>query len=107
MRSLYLLLAVFSTQLAATESGGSNYLPGFYGDFAMGSMPDKGTFFSNFFAAYQDSSGQTGSLLEMPGIVHATGHKIFGGNYIVGIYPGLVAATDHSNGNSMPNQIST
>lgn len=92
------LLAIISLQAAATEAGGSNYLPGFYGDFAMAVMPDKGTFFNNFFAAYQDSSGQTGTILEMPGILHVTGHKLFGGNFLVGLYPGLVATRDNSSG---------
>ncbi|MCX7088590.1 MAG: transporter [Methylococcales bacterium] len=90
------LLLFVSMQLPATESGGSNYLPGFYGDFAMAVMPDKGTFFNNFIAAYQDVQGKTGTLLEMPGILHVTGQQLFGGNYIVGIYPGVVAATDHT-----------
>ncbi|MGR8981446.1 MAG: SphA family protein [Gammaproteobacteria bacterium] len=91
---------VLSAQAAATEGGGSNYLPGFYGDFAMAVMPEQGTFLNNFFVAYQDTKGQTGTIVEMPGIVHATGHKILGGNYIVGIYPGLAAAKDNSNGNN-------
>ncbi len=96
-----LLGIVFSTPLGASEGGGSNYLPGFYGDFAMAVMPEKGTFFNNFFAAYQDGSGQTGTLLEMPGIIQATGQKILGGTYSFALYPGLVATKDHSNGNSM------
>lgn len=100
-KNLVFLLTVFSTQLEATEGGGSNYLPGFYGDLAMAVIPEKGTFFNNFFAAYQDTSGQTGTLLEMPGILQATGHKILGGNYIFGIYPGLVATKDHSNNKNM------
>ena len=86
-----LLFIVFSTSISATEGGGSNYLPGFYGDFAMAVMPEKGTFFNNFFAAYQDRPGQSGTILEMPAILHATGQKLLGGNYIMGIYPGLVA----------------
>lgn len=97
----FFLPVVFSTALKATEGGGSNYLPGFYGDFAMAVMPEEGTFFNNFFAAYQDPSGQTGTLLEMPGILHATGQKFLGGNYIIGVYPALVATKDHSNGNDM------
>jgi hypothetical protein len=101
MKRLCFLLIFFSTSISATEGGGSNYLPGFYGDFAMAVMPDKGAFFNNFFAAYQDPSGHTGTLLEMPGIVYATGHKFLGGNYIAGIYPGLVATQDHSSGNRM------
>lgn len=83
-------------QLAATEGGGSNYLPGFYGDFAMAVMPEKGTFFNNFIAAYQDTASKTGTFLEMPGILHVTDYKILGGNYLIGIYPGLIATTDNT-----------
>jgi hypothetical protein len=97
----FFLPVFFSTALEATEGGGSNYLPGFYGDFAMAVMPEEGTFFNNFFAAYQDPSVRTGTLLEMPGILHATGKKFLGGNYIIGVYPGLLATKGHSNGNDM------
>jgi hypothetical protein len=93
--------SIFSTEIQATEGGGSNYLPGFYGDFAMAVIPEKGTFFNNFFAAYQDTKGQTGTVLEMPGIVHATGQKILGGNLIVALYPALVATKDQSSHNDM------
>lgn len=93
--------AIFATQSEATEGGGSNYLPGFYGDFAMAVMPEKGTFFNNFYAAYQDTKGQTGTILEMPGIIHATGQKILGANFIVALYPGLVATKDQTNHNDM------
>lgn len=101
LQLLVVSFAIFSPQSIATEGGGSNYLPGFYGDFAMAVMPEKGTFFHNFFAAYQDTQGLTGTLLEMPGIVHATGEKIWGGNFIVALYPGLVATKDQSNHNDM------
>jgi hypothetical protein len=93
--------AVFSMPVLATEGGGSNYLPGFYGDFAMGVMPEKGLFLNNFFAAYQDPSGQTATLLDMPGILYVTGWEFLGGNYIVGGYPALMATKDHSGGNDM------
>ena len=42
------LLLCFPLELKATESGGSNYLPGFYGDFMMAVMPEQGFFFNNF-----------------------------------------------------------
>jgi len=98
---LFVLLAVLSTQSKATEGGGSNYLPGFYGDFAMAVVPEKGTFFNNFFAAYQDTKGQAGTILEMPGIIHATGQKILGANFIVALYPGVVGTKDQSNHQDM------
>jgi hypothetical protein len=93
--------AIFSIPSRATEGGGSNYLPGFYGDFAMAVVPEKGTFFNNFYAAYQDTKGQTGTILEMPGIIHATGQKILGANFIVALYPGVVATKDQSNHQDM------
>lgn len=83
-------------EASASEGGGSNYLPGFYGDFGMALLPDKGTFFNNFFAAYQDPSGKTGSVFEMPGIVHATDWSILGGKYVVAAYPGIGGSWDHS-----------
>ncbi len=85
----------------ATEGGGSNYLPGFYGDFALAVLPDKGTFFNNFFATYADTSGKTGSVLEMPGIIHVTEWDILGGHYLLGVYPGVMGAWDNSGTNNV------
>jgi hypothetical protein len=93
-------LLVLSNATNATEGGGSNYLPGFYGDFAMAVFPDPGTYFNNFFAAYQDTSTETGTLLEMPGIIHVTDQKILGGQFIFGVYPGVLASKDHSGSNN-------
>jgi hypothetical protein len=80
----------------ATENGSSNYLPGFYGDFAMGLLPDKGVYFSNFMTAYQDKSGNTATFLDLPSILVATDYKILGGNYGFGVYPGVAVTKDHS-----------
>jgi hypothetical protein len=91
-----ILGAVLMQSVSATEGGGSNYLPGFYGDFAMAVMPDKGTFFNNFFAAYQDRSGQIGSVLEMPGVIHVTEWDILGGRFLLGGYPGVMGTWDGS-----------
>ncbi len=84
----------------ATEGGGSNYLPGFYGDFAMAAFPEPGTYFNNFFAAYQDTTSQTGTLLEMPGVMHVTNQKFLEGQFIVGFFPALMISKDHSGTNS-------
>jgi hypothetical protein len=92
---------VFSMNAIATEGGGSNYLPGFYGDFAMAILPDKGTYFSNFITAYQDKTGKTGTFYELPSFVQVTDYKIFGGNYSFAIYPGLTITKDHSESKSM------
>lgn len=92
---------VFSMNTLATEDGGSNYLPGFYGDFAMAILPDKGTYFSNFITAFQDKTGKTGTFYELPSFVQVTDYKILGGNYSFAIYPGLAIIKDHSGGNNM------
>lgn len=97
----WLLTVVVSFFLAmgnvqATEGGGSNYLPGFYGDFAEAIFPDHGTFFNNFFVAYQDRSGKIGNVLEMPGIIHITDLTLFGGHYLLGAYPAVMGSWDHS-----------
>lgn len=97
---LCLILVIFSIAVEGSENGGSNYFPGFYGDFMMAVIPEKGIFLNNFFAAYQSSAGNTGTLLEMPGIVYATGKKFLDGNFIVSVYPGMMATKDHGSGNS-------
>ncbi len=98
--ALSIILVLHSATSKATEGGGSNYLPGFYGDFAMAVFPEPGTYFNNFFAAYQDASTKTGTLLEMPGVIHVTDQKVLGGQFIVGLYPGMLASKDHSGTNS-------
>jgi len=100
-RFVFLLISLtFTLPSHATEGGGSNYLPGFYGDFGMAVMPEPGTYFNNFFAAYQDINSDTGTLLEMPGIIHVTEQKFFGGQFLVGLYPGMLASKDHTGDNN-------
>ncbi len=94
-------LAVFSMHCRATEGGSSNYLPGFYGDFAMGILPSKGVYFSNFMTAYQDKSGKTGTFLDLPSLVVVTDYKILGGRYGFGVYPGVAVSKDHGGSNKM------
>ncbi|WP_161990635.1 SphA family protein [Candidatus Methylobacter oryzae] len=89
-----------SMPINATEGGGTNYLPGFYGDFGLAVFPEPGTYFNNFFAAYQDTRSDTGTLLEMPGIIHVTEKSLLGGQFIVGLYPGMLASKDHTGENS-------
>ncbi|WP_347986625.1 transporter [Methylomonas sp. AM2-LC] len=74
-------------------------MPGFYGDFAMGSMPGKGSYFTNFMTAYQDKTGKTATLIELPSLVQVTDYKILGGNYIAGIYPGINITKDYTGRN--------
>jgi hypothetical protein len=98
---LCLFLTVISIPCYAIEDGSSNYLPGFYGDFAMGILPDKGIYFSNFIAAYQDKSGATATFLDLPSILVATDYSILGGRYGFGVYPGITVTKDHSGANNM------
>lgn len=84
----------------ATEGGGTNYLPGFYGDFGMAAFPKPGTYFSNFAAAYQDIHSQTGTLLEMPGILHLSTQQFLGGNFVFGAFAALMASRDSGGSNN-------
>ena len=95
-KTLILPLFLQSFSSNATEVGGSNYLPGFYGDLAMAVFPGQGTYFNNFLAAYQDTSSQTGTLLEMPGVIHVSDKTLLGGTYVVGFFPGLMTAKDNA-----------
>jgi hypothetical protein len=96
-----LTCCAFSTPLRATEGGGSNYLPGFYGDFGMAVFSTPGTYFNNFFAAYEDIRSDTDTLLEMPGIIHVSDFQIFNGQFVAGVYPGMLASKDHSGSNDL------
>ncbi len=91
----------FSCSSSATEGGGSNYLPGFYGDFGMAVFSTPGTYFNNFFAAYQDIRSDTGTLLEMPGVIHVSDYQIFNGQFVAGVYPGMLASKDHTGSNDL------
>lgn len=81
----------------STEAGGSNYLPGFYGDFGMAVFPKSGTYFSNFTAAYRDTSEQTGTLLEMPSLLHVSEQSFWGAHYVTGFFPALMFIQDDVN----------
>lgn len=83
----------------ATEGGGSNYLPGFYGDFGMAVFPGTGTYFNNFFAAYRDETNQTGTLLEMPGLIRVMEQEFLDAHYVVGAFPALMASQDTTGDN--------
>lgn len=99
---LLILLVLIPPPIAATEGGGSNYLPGFYGDLGMGVFPDQsGTYFLNFFAAYQDTAANTGVLLEMPGILQVTDQHFLGGQFVFGAFPAIMAAKDNTAGNNL------
>lgn len=96
---LFVGLAFHPASTQATEGGGTNYLPGFYGDFGMAVFPGPGTYFSNFSAAYQDIKDNTGTLLEMPGFLHVSTRQFLGGQFVAGAFPALMAAKDSTGNN--------
>lgn len=92
---LFIIILCKNTVYAG-EAGDSNYLPGFYGDFAMADMPGPGTYFNNFLLAYTDTERKSGTVLEMPGLIQVTDYEIFGANLLAGVFPGIIATYDHS-----------
>lgn len=99
---IFCLLNVTAVVQAA-ESGGSSYLPGFYGDFGMATMPASGNYLSNFlgYNTASDSHNNSNLTLELPGIVHVTEQYLAGGRYWFGFYPYVLrteskSLTNHS-----------
>lgn len=98
----WLVLAMLFGHVAiATENGGSNYLPGFYGDFQMGSLPDKGVYLNNLLTMYQDHTGATASILEIPGLMYVPGSEVLGAKFALGVWPGVTFSKDHTNDSSL------
>lgn len=95
-QTTYLTLSVVCLAAALTplpgdaaETGGSSYLPGFYGDFGMAVTPAPGNYLSNFAGYYtaEENGSNNHLLFELPGIMRVTETKIFGGNYWLGFFP--------------------
>lgn len=90
------LFVVLANDLAiAAEYGGSQYLPGFYGDFGMAITPESGTYLNNF-AGYNWSDNQTTEntlLFELPGVMHVSKIQILGGTYWAGFFPYVLRNT--------------
>jgi hypothetical protein len=85
-----LILGLMRSYALAIEDGGGNYLPGFYGDFQMASLPKQAGFYlNNLFSAYEDNKAVTGNLLEMPGIIYVSDKTLFGGKLASGLWPAL------------------
>lgn len=82
----------------AAEGGGSEYLPGFYGDFGMAMTPEPGYYLSNFLGYSNADDGNAGNslLFELPGIVAVTDTKILGGTYWFGFYPYVLHTQSNS-----------
>ncbi len=90
LRVLFLFLFMtISASSKAAEGGGSQYLPGFYGDFGMATTPAAGTYMSNFFGYNwaENKDAESSLLFELPGVLHITESKILGANYWFGFFP--------------------
>ncbi|MGZ8159386.1 SphA family protein [Methylobacter tundripaludum] len=82
----------------AAEGGGSEYLPGFYGDFGMAVTPESGYYLSNFLGYSTADDGNAGNslLFELPGVMAVTDTKIAGGTYWFGFYPYVLRTESNS-----------
>lgn len=54
-------------------------------------IPKKSTYLNNFFSLFQDRSGQSQGVVEIPGIIHASGLEVLGRHFNFGIYPSIYA----------------
>lgn len=83
--------------VGGSEFGGSNYMPGFYGDFYMASLGGAGVYFSNFLG-YSHATGKGAAsdmVLEMPGLIGVTDQSVLGGRYLWAFYPSLMYSNTH------------
>lgn len=82
-------LALWPCLATASEFGGSNYMPGFYGDFGMASLGPAGFYLNNFLGYYHASANGTGGdmLLDMPGLIGVTDWHALGGRFAWALYP--------------------
>ena len=89
LKNLASFALICSATANAAENGGSQYLPGFYGDFGMGMTPESGTYLSNFAGYNWAGSSDNGSTLafELPGVLHVSEQKILNGTYWFGFFP--------------------
>jgi hypothetical protein len=72
------------------ELGGSNFIPGFYGDFGMAQLGGAGGYLNNFLGYYHVEGSDM--LLDMPGLIGVTDWKFLGGRYALAVYPALMYA---------------
>lgn len=93
----------------ASENDGSNYAPGFYGDFSMAVTQEPGWYLDNFafYSLAVDPNLTSHYLLDMPGITYATDSKIAGGVYSFSVYPGAVYASNNYTTKGEPKKAST
>ena len=93
--TIILLIYLYASSLYAAEGGSSQYLPGFYGDFGMGTSSASGTYLNNFFGYNWGSNNDSSNslLFELPGIIRVTETKILDGIYSFGFYPYALRST--------------
>ena len=91
-----------TSALYAAEGGSSQYLPGFYGDFGMGTSSAPGTYLNNFFGYNWGSNNDSSNslLFELPGIMRVTETKILDGTYSFGFYPYALRTTYNTKQNN-------
>jgi len=84
---------VLSASASASEFGGSNYIPGFYGDFQM-AVFTPGLFLNNFLGYYgvEGNGISSDMVLEMPGLMGVHEFDSLDGRYLWAIYPAAMYA---------------
>ncbi|WP_347989712.1 transporter [Methylomonas sp. AM2-LC] len=98
---IFFIFELISPCAVAIEDGAGNYLPGFYGDFQMASLPKRSGFYlNNLFSAYQDNQASTGNLLEMPGIIYVSDKTLLGATLASGLWPTVQISKAKDGGNS-------
>lgn len=70
------------------ELGGSNFIPGFYGDFGMAQLGGAGGYLNNFLGYYHAEGSDM--LLDMPGLIGVTDWRMLGGRYAFAVYPAVM-----------------
>lgn len=83
------ILALWQCGVHASEFGGSNYVPGFYGDFYMAVLGQAGVYLNNFMGYYHAAGGGDSSdmLLDMPGLIGVTDYRVLGARYALALFP--------------------
>ena len=92
-RSGLLAGLVLTASASASEFGGSNYIPGFYGDFQM-AVFTPGLFLNNFLGYYgvEGNGISSDMVLEMPGLMGVHEFDSLDGRYLWAIYPAAMYA---------------
>ena len=86
----------------ASEFGGSNYVPGFYGDFYMATLGGAGVYLNNFLGYYHAAADGVSSdmVLDMPGIIGVTDYQILGARYALAVFPAAMYSNSRTSGSA-------